>query len=79
MKRKDESGKDQKRGGNSFCKKKEEEERKEERRYHAKDENAEGTKADPVWMTMEKKGNKIEDGSMRGISIKNIFIKNMSS
>ena len=38
MKRKDESGKDQKRGGNSFCKKKEEEERKEERRYHDKDE-----------------------------------------
>ena len=45
--------------------------------------NAEGTKADPVWMTMEKKGNTIEDWSLKnemsGISIKSIFIKNMSS
>ena len=40
--------------------------------------NAEGTKADPVWMTMEKKGNTIEDWSLKnemsGISIKSIFI-----
>ena len=27
--------------------------------------NAEGTKADPVWMTMEKKGNTIEDWSLK--------------
>ena len=27
--------------------------------------NAEGIKADPVWMTMEKKGNTIEDWSLK--------------
>ena len=39
--------------------------------------NAEGTKTDPVWMTMKRKGNKIEDWSLKN-EIKNLFIKNMS-